>query len=70
VLVVGLVGSRSPPEELLDRGGAPGGSVSVVVLDLVVVPGDQPGKGSVRRPPSEASSFLDFRPRSTPDESP
>ena len=38
VLVVGLVCSRSPPEELLERERVPWGSVSVVVLDLVVVP--------------------------------
>src|SRR5215207_10629229 len=50
VLVVRLIRGRSTPEELLDRPGAPGCTVGVIVLDLVVVPGHDPGKGRVRRP--------------------
>jgi hypothetical protein len=49
VLIVRLVSGRPPLDE--ERGGRPdlGEFAGVVVLDLVVVPGDEPGKGRVCR---------------------
>ena len=48
MLEIGLVGRSSPPKELLYWPVTPWGPVGVVVLYLVVVPGDRPRKGRVR----------------------
>lgn len=47
VLVVGAVGRRPAPQERLRRRPLRGGLGGVVVLDLVIVPGDDPGEGGV-----------------------
>ena len=51
VLVIGLVGRRPPREELIPRHRALllGDVGGVVVVKLVIVPGDDPGKGFVGR---------------------
>jgi hypothetical protein len=49
VLVVGPVSVLAPPEKLRGVRVVLGDLISVVVLDLVVIPGDEPGKGRVRR---------------------
>ena len=49
MLVVGLVGRRAADEELCYRRRICRDVVGVVVIDLVVVPGHDPGEGGVCR---------------------